>query len=79
MARPGAHVLAATVRRLPPDWAAIRAAFGQLADDRLYAYRDAVPAEWAEADSLVADACRLIAGVRDRIDDCLTELQRVLT
>ncbi len=38
-----------------------------------------IAARYRVAGSTMADACQLIAGVRDRIDDCLVELQRVLT
>jgi len=79
VARPGAHLLLPTVRRARPDWASVRAAWVGLADASLEAYRKALPPEWGAARPLVDDACNLIANVRDRIDDCLAELQRVLT
>ena len=79
IAQPGAHVLLPTVRRSPPDWAPVRTAWAGLADARLEAYRTALPMEWGAARPLVDDACSLIVDLRDHIDGCLAELQRVLT
>ena len=79
IAQPGAHVLLPTVRRTCPDWAPVHAAWAGLADAQLEAYRMALPPEWGAARPLVDDACDLIANLRDRIDRCLAELQRVLT
>jgi hypothetical protein len=54
-----------------PMWSA-------MSDERLAAYDATLPAEWRGAQGALTDALAHIKVVRDRIDDCLVEVGRVL-
>jgi HipA-like kinase len=60
------------------DFAPLKAAWMALPDKRLAAYLSALPAEWSAANEAMKAALAHIRVVRDRIEDCIAELQRVL-
>lgn len=60
------------------DVAALRPAWISLSDAALADYAAAVPDEWAEAVPAIQDALTHLRTVRDRIDDCLAEIERAL-
>lgn len=57
----------------------LRPAWSSLSNDALNDYAAAVPGEWADATSAVDDALTHLRAVRDRIDECLAEVERALT
>ena len=76
---PGKHIFREKLRKHELDFVPVRAAWSTLSDDRIDSYAASIPAEWEAATTDVADAIHFIKDVRDHIDGCLTELQRVLT
>ena len=79
LANPGAHIFRDKLRKCARNFGPVRAAWAGLSDARIEGYASALPAEWAPAASAAASAVRLIKDARDRIDDCLAEVLRVLT
>jgi hypothetical protein len=75
---PGNHIFREGLRQQPVDYDLIRSAWMGLSDDKISAYEDVCPAEWAEAAPAVAAAVSLIREARNNIDGCLTEVQRVM-
>jgi len=61
------------------DFEPLRPAWKSLSDDALNDYAASIPAEWSEAASAIEDALTHLRAVRDRIDECLTEVERALT
>lgn len=61
------------------DLPALRPPWMGLSNDCLEDYEAALPAEWAAAAGPIADAVEHLKTVRDRIDECLEEVQRALT
>jgi hypothetical protein len=76
---PGFHIFREGLRGRDVDFDPIRAVWMNLSDARLEQYKQAIPYEWNEALPEVEKAIELIAGIRDNIDGCITELKRVLT
>lgn len=76
--QPGSHIFRDPLRNQTIDYAAIRSAWTAITDDRIVRYREAIPAEWGPDTSVVETALKLIQNARDHIDECLTEIQRVL-
>ncbi len=76
--QPGFHIFRRELRGKNLDFPAVRESWKHLIDSRIDGYADVVPAEWAQAATDVAGAITLIKSARDRIDDCLAEIQRVL-
>ena len=60
------------------DVASLRPAWLGLSNDFLADCEACVPAQWQEAAGAVQDAVNHLRAIRDRIDECLTELQRAL-
>jgi hypothetical protein len=60
------------------DFAPVRAAWAALSDGMVDGYATALPAEWAGAAADAAAAIRMIKDIRDRMEDCLTEIARIL-
>jgi hypothetical protein len=56
----------------------VRPLWANLTDDILEDFLALIPLEWAEAMGAIEDARNLLGSVRDKIDDCLLELDRVL-
>ncbi|MGH3428175.1 MAG: HipA family kinase [Mycobacteriales bacterium] len=79
LTQPDGHVLALLLKcQCELDFASIRESWSGLSDDALAECAAAMPAEWAAATSAIADALTHLRTVRDRIDECLEELRRVL-
>ncbi|MCC6983604.1 MAG: hypothetical protein IT535_10075 [Bauldia sp.] len=76
---PDGHIFGAKLKGLDLDFERLRRAWADLPDDRLTTYVTALPQEWTVAAQAAEAALTHILAVRDRIDDCLTELKRVLT
>jgi hypothetical protein len=72
------HIFREQLRRRPIDFEPIRAAWSSLSDAQVAAYGAAIPAEWTAAEEAVQQALSLIRDARDKIDACITELQRIL-
>lgn len=76
---PGSHIFRDKLRGQELNFAPIRAAWAALSDGRIASYGATLPLEWAGIEASVTSAVQLIKDARDRIDDCLAEVQRVLT
>lgn len=76
---PQGHIFGARLKGKALDYSAIRQAWATLSDRRFLDYQSALPPEWAAAQSAINDALTHLRTVRDRIDDCLAELERALT
>lgn len=61
------------------DFAAVRDAWAGLADAEMNAIVNAIPTEWGAAAAIATAAIQRIKAVRDNIDACIGELQRVLS
>ena len=77
--RPDGHVFAARLRGAALDLAPVRAAWSGLSDDDLRELGACLPKVWVEAEESVVAALTHVRTVRDRIDECLTEMERALT
>jgi hypothetical protein len=75
---PGYHIFREGLRRRAHNFAPIRDAWSGVSNGRLSEYQQALPAQWATATVAVTEALTLVRGVRDNIDACLTEVERVL-
>lgn len=60
------------------DYMAPREAWAGLSDDALNDYAACLPDEWAAATDAIDDAVTHLRRVRDRIDECLLEVERAL-
>jgi hypothetical protein len=78
LTQPGQHIFFAQLRQRKIDFTALRAAWAGLSEAHLQAYKMAMPAEWAAGRPAIDKALGLIADARDRIDDCISELGRIL-
>lgn len=77
--RPNGHVLATQLRGTTIlDLEDVRAAWLSLTNEALAACGAEMPDEWAAATDAVSVALTHLGRVRDRIDECLAELERVL-
>ena len=73
------HVFAAGLKGVKAlDLAPVRDSWSALSDEVLADFEAALPDQWAEAANAVADALTHLRAVRDRVDDCLAEIERVL-
>lgn len=61
------------------DLAEWRPTWINLSDDALDDYAASLPTQWAAAGDAIQDALTHLRVVRDRIDDCLAEVERALT
>jgi hypothetical protein len=75
---PGRHIFRDKLRGQVLDFGPIRAAWAGLSDAMVEGYVSALPAEWASAAADATAAVRTIKDVRDRMDECLVEIGRVL-
>lgn len=78
MMDPDRHVFAARLRGTAFDLPAVGNAWSALSDGDLADYEACLPQQWAEAGDSVTAAIAHIRAVRDRIDECLVEIGRVL-
>jgi hypothetical protein len=76
---PDGHVFGSKLKGQSLDFAPLRVAWSGLPDERFEGYLSALPVEWAAANDAMEAALTHLRTVRDRIDDCLAELQRALT
>jgi hypothetical protein len=77
--RKGSHIFLADLKRSGLDLGPIRQMWNAIADDRLIAYRTAVPAEWGHVAADLDSAITLIRDARNNIDACITEIRRILS
>lgn len=77
ISQPGNHIFRQDLRARPIDTKAIRDVWAGLQDSDISAYGAAVPAEWKDA-AFVDGVLQQIRDVRDNIDGCMTEFERVL-
>ena len=75
---PGFHIFRRKLRGENLDFSVVRESWMQLSDSQVDGYAAAIPAEWAAAAAGVSSSVDLIKEARDRIDACITEIQRVL-
>lgn len=74
------HALLNQIRRSRhPDVIDLRPQWASLSDEALSYYESLLPAEWQSVLNFVNDAKKHLNNVRERLDDCLDEVQRVLT
>lgn len=78
MMEPDRHVFATRLRGTEIDLPAIGTAWSALSDGDLADYEACLPEQWAEAADSVTAAITHIRAVRDRMDECLVEIGRVL-
>lgn len=78
LAAPGRHIFRDRLRGAVLDFVPVRAAWAALPDAGVEGYGRALPAEWAGAAREAEQAIRMIKDIRDRMEDCLTEIARVL-
>lgn len=76
---PGAHIFRDALHRRAIEWEPIAAPWKELSDAQIADYEAAIPAEWAAALPAVRTAIDKIKSARDHIDECVSEVQRVLT
>jgi hypothetical protein len=60
------------------DILAVKAPWASLSDECLADYEAAIPPQWADAAEPIQQAITHLKTIRDRIDECLAEVQRVL-
>lgn len=60
------------------DLTPLKPAWSSLSDDALSVYEAALPVEWADAAEPIRQAVTHLKAIRDRIDECLAEVERVL-
>lgn len=75
--QPGHHIFRRELLAKAVDHATIRSKWSGLHDAEIEAYGAAVPDEWRE-EPFIADILTQIRQVRDNIDGCMTELNRIL-
>jgi hypothetical protein len=76
---PERHILGAALKGDHHlDIAALKPHWESLSDDALADYEAVIPDQWAAAAEPIAQAVTHLKTVRDRIDECLAEVQRVL-
>jgi hypothetical protein len=78
LAQPDGHIFYGRIKASEVDLRAVRAAWVAVSDDWLADIEACLPMEWNEAADFVSAAMAHVRAVRDRIDDCLTEIGRLL-
>lgn len=79
LATPGAHIFGQGLTGKALDFSPLRKRWAAISDQRLVAYLSALPQEWSAGRAVAHDAIEQIRDARDHIDDCLSEVKRVLT
>lgn len=74
----GAHIFFKGLKGTEIDYGPLQAAWSALSNQRLDEYVESVPAEWPDVEEDLQSAIDLIRQSRDRIDDCIAEMRRVL-
>jgi hypothetical protein len=75
----GSHIFFRDLVGQNVDFEPMKAAWRGLSDHRIEEYVADIPKEWSAAKGDVQAAVDLIRDARDRIDECVTEIRRVLT
>jgi len=78
LVRPDGHIFGIKLKGKNLDFAPIKSAWADLSNVRLSEYLAAIPEEWAPTINALTDAVHHLKNVRDRIDQCIEELQRQL-
>jgi hypothetical protein len=76
---PGNHIFSVGLHGKKLDFSDIRDRWKGLSDARLLTYENAIPTEWSAAMASVKASLKLIRDARENIDDCIKEIERVLT
>jgi hypothetical protein len=76
---PDGHLFGAGLKGHSHDFASIRLAWSELSEARMREYCALIPPEWEDARPAIETALTHLRQVRDRIDECLAELERALT
>lgn len=80
LARPGGHIFMRSLKGKPDlSYEGIRAGWNALSDARFAQYEDALPDEWDSVRDPMEAALIHVQHIRDRIDLCVDELDRVLS
>jgi hypothetical protein len=79
LVQPDGHLFGAILKGKTLDFGRVRQAWRALTEAHLKDYLTQQPTEWAPAQGAMNTAVAHIRSVRDRIDDCVAELQRALT
>ncbi|MGN6422455.1 MAG: HipA family kinase [Asticcacaulis sp.] len=74
----GQHIFYHGLKGKNVDLQAIKAAWSALSDETIAGLADGLTGIWDNVNASVSDALTLIAGARDNIDGCITEIGRVL-
>lgn len=74
---PGRHIFRRELVAKGVDIAIIKRKWSSLQDDEIDAYGAAVPVEWRD-EAFVTEILQKIRDVRDNIDGCIAELERIL-
>jgi hypothetical protein len=78
LTEPGKHIFWSGLRGRAIDYTIIRDSWSALSDARLNDYGICLPGEWAQSHATVNAAQASIRGVRENIEGCIIEMQRVL-
>ena len=76
--RPQSHLFVDQLRGKALNFDRLSGAWLAVSDERLRAYRGALPPEWAEADETAAKAVRHVTEVRNNLARAMQEIERVL-
>lgn len=76
---PNGHIFGPQLKRLCPDLRPLYASWSKLTVASFSEYGRMVPRQWAVASGAVDDAVKHLSTVRERLDECFTELQRALS
>jgi hypothetical protein len=74
----GMHIFSNALRGKNLDFGPIRAKWLSLSDPQIDGYEWQLPSAWQGAKTEIAEALKLIKGVRDNFEECANEVQRVL-
>lgn len=73
------HLFGLALKGLGLDFSNVKSTWSNLSDSHIMGYCSGMPTEWSAATEAVYAAVQHVRMVRDRLDDCLAEMQRVLT
>jgi hypothetical protein len=79
METPGMHIFRDALRKREVDWRPIQARWAGLSDGQLDDYEAVLPSAWSGAQAAFRSAIDKIKIVRDNIEGCVVEVQRVLS
>lgn len=79
MEQPGMHIFRDALRKHDVDWQPIIERWKGLSDRQLDAYETVLPPEWDSARGTFRMAIGKIKAVRENIEGCVAEVQRVLS